>query len=310
MSAALEIQKDGCGLLGIEDISHAAPGTADRMLRDLNASLQHIYTLMGDSFWCEEPQGYLIRGPQSVTVSVTQKSQAITITGYSSWMAGCTIVIPGDEAQNVIITAAGASPTLLKPYTGPTAAGVVATIYQDVIQPGDNVRQVIPPVVIEGKWELVPLESERTRQTYDAGGTMNSNHGAGPWLYPLTFAQREIQTPTAFLIVQQSTFNGSRGPVLRFSSLPDEQMVITMKVEQTAPRVTAWNDSRTWLVPHAYHESILMPIFRMKFSSWPQFAGNRNDLQDDYDTALAMLESLKPHGYVESNVVCAGDFTD
>lgn len=309
MPAASDIRDDLLGLLGLESITHAPAGAATRMLADLNAALQHIYTLMGDSFWCEEPAGFLIRAPQTVSVSVTGGSQALTITGYSSWMLGCTIVIAGDAAQNVIVSAGG-SPSLLKPYTGSTNATASAIIYHDVIAPGSNVKQVLGPVIIEGKWELVPLASERDRQTYDAGATMQSNHGAEPWLYPLTFAQREVQCPTAYLLVQQSVHLGDRGPALRFSSLPDVQMVLTMNVEQTAPRVTGWDDSRTWLVPHAYTESILMPIVRMKFASWPHYTGSKNDLKDDYEAALAILDSLKPRGYRETRIECASDFND
>ncbi len=309
MPAAADIRTDLLGLLGLESIDHAPTGAATRMLVDLNGALQHIYSLMGDSFWCEEPAGFLVRAPQTVSVSVTAGSQAVTITGYAAWMLGCTIVISGDEAQNVIVSAA-ANVSLLKPYTGSTNAAASATVYQDVIAPGANVRQVIGPVVIEGKWELVPVPSESVRQIYDAGGTTRSNHGADPWLYPLTFAQREIQCPTAYLIVQQSTHLGNRGPALRFSSLPDEETVITMKVEQTAPRIESFDDTRTWLVPHGYHESILMPIVRWKFASWPHFAGNRGDLKDDFEAALAILDTLKPRGYRESQVECASDFND
>jgi hypothetical protein len=305
MPAASDIRDDLLGLLGLESIDHAPPGTSARMLSDLNGALQQINTLAPDSFFSQEPLGFLVRAPTTVTVSVTAQSQAITITGWAAWMAGCTIVIAGDANQNVILTSASASKTLLKPYMGSTNAAASAIVYQDVIAPGDNVKQIIAPVMVEGYWELVPVPHERHRQIFDA----SAMNGLSPAIYPLLFSRRPIQVPTGYLIENQATYLGYRNPVLRLSSLPDQNLVVSMGVEQTAPHITGWDDTRTWLVPYGYSDSILKPIVRYKFASWPHFTGNKSDLKDDYDAALAILDSLKPRGYVESHIGCASDFS-
>lgn len=306
MPAASDVRDDLLGLLGLESIDHAPAGTQTRMLADLNGALQQIFSTAPDSFWSEEPQAELIRAPFATTLTVTANSKAITFAGYASWMQGCTIVIDGDATQNALVMSAGASVSLLKPYTGSSGAGVGAVVYNDLIHPGAGVEQVMAPVIIEGKWELVPVAHERNRQTVDASA--GGNHGSSPLLYPLTWSDRPIQIPRAYLIERSAVYLGASTPAIRLSTLPDQALRITYRVKLTAPAVTSFSDTRTWLVPHSYHASILLPIVRWRFASWPQFTGDKTSLKDDYNDALAHLASLRPRGMSENHVQLGEDW--
>lgn len=282
-------------------------GGEARMLADLNAARTFIYSQAPDSWFSEDDRAEIIRAPTTVTLdNVTANSKAITFSAFTAaWQLGCTIVISGDTTQNRLVLS-GSSVSLLKPYTGSSGTNVSATIYQDVILPGSDVEQVMLPVMLEGQWELVPVSHERVRQALSGG---SGNHGLVPSLYPLTFTDRPIQLPRAFLAERSHVYStGVTGLGLRFDTLPDQAGRVSYKVKLRPVPVAAFSDTRTELVPFGYKESILYPIVRYKFASWPHFTGSQKTLKDDYDAAVAMLATLNPRGFQETAVDVGEDW--
>lgn len=310
MPAAADVRDDVLGLLGLESIDHAPPGCDARIRADLNAVLQQLYSLNPDTFWSEDQRAEQVRAPTTVTLDVTNGSKEIAFTGFQPWMGGCTIIIAGDDDENQLVQDRASGVQLMKPYQGTTGTGVTATVYQDVVQLGVDVEQAMAPVMLEGFWELVPVKHERDRQVIDAGSmTMNTNHGLTGRLYPLSSSRRAIQVPRAYLIERHAVFNGPITTRIRFSGLPDQAMVLSYLCKLTGvPRVEGWDDTRKWLVPYGYHESILLPMVRYRFAGWPQFTGSKNDLKPDYDAALAILGNLNPKAFGETHVAVGGDW--
>lgn len=291
-NTAAKVRDDLLGLLGLEALAHGPAGLEQRLLSDLNRALQEIYTLHPRPFFSADPRAGQVRAPLAVTLDVTAGGTAAgNLAPAADWMAGCTLVISGDAAQNMLVKTAGPSFSLLKPYQGGTAAGVAATVYQDVLHPGADVEQVIAPVIAEGYGELRPVTHERDRQAAHTGGP----------LYPLPWSQRPVQMPDAYLVERH--FDHSTGAVsarLRFSALPAAAFVcsFTAKLVAGMTAVTDLSDTRS-LVPFDLVDSVLLPIVRHKFASWPQFVGDAGALKADYDTALVMLAALNPRGYTE-----------
>lgn len=301
MSAASDVRDDLLSLIGAAAMADVNVGGEARMLADLNAARTFIFSQAPDSWFSEDDRAEIIRAPTTVTLdNVTANSKAITFTAFvPTWQLGCTIVIAGDTTQNRLVLS-GSSVSLLKPYTGSTAASVSATIYQDVILPGSDVEQVMLPVMLEGERELWPLDHERTRQAISAGNGRS---------YPLAFADRPIRLPYAFLTERSAVSStGVVNLALRFDSLPDQASRLAYKVKLRPAAVASFADTRTELVPFGYKESILYPIVRYKFASWPHFTGSQKTLKDDYDAALAMLATLNPRGFQETSVEVGEDW--
>lgn len=304
MAAAATVRDDILGLLSLEALSHGPSGLETRIINDLNATLQEIYSLLPKNWWVNDARAALVRAPTSCSVTVTADAQTITFVSpsYSAWMGGCSIVIAGDAAQNRIVVDAGASPTLLKPFQGTTGT-VAATLYQDVVQCGSEVEQVMGPVQFEGQRELIGLAHHRELETY-------GNEPPVP-LYPMEWGQRPVQLPTSYLVERHTIYSTSlTTPRIRFNSLPDQALVLNYRAKLTGlpVRVTALDDSRDYLVPFAYTESILLPLVRFRFSTWPQFTGDRAALKEDADAAKALLQNLNPQGYTPRCVDVGGDW--
>lgn len=305
-NTAAKVRDDILGLLGLEALSHGPAGLTARILSDLNRTLQEIYSLHPKAWFSTDHRAEQVRAPVSVTLDVTNGSKTIAnLATSSSWMVGCTIVIAGDSAQNMLVKTDTANFSLLKPYQGSTAAGVGGIVYQDVLHPGTDVEQVMAPVMAEGHWELRPVNHERDRQTADPGEYATSGHRATrSQLYPLPWTTRPIQIPEAYIV--ERNFDYSTGAVsarMRFSALPPAAFVCSFhaKIVAGMTTVTDLADTRT-LVPFDLVDSVLLPMVRWKFASWPQFTGDAGALKADYDAALVMLGNLNPKGYTERAV--------
>ena len=308
-------------MMGIETFDHAPPGLSDMGLRELNAVLQQIYSLLPDTFWREsDPRSTQLRAPATVSVIVATGAKTITFaSGWQSYMEGCTIVIAGDPAHNRLVHDAAEGNTLWLPYNG--ASGTVsATVYHDAVTIEDA-EQVIGPVMLLDHWELVPVASERARQIMDPGtGTIASgdNWLSGLYgLFPLLDYKRNIGTPTGFLTAPapfssaNTTYAIGKAVFLRLllTALPDIAYRLTYKVKGTTPAsIEDWSDARTWLVPYGYTESIVIPMVLWRLAKHPAFPRSQQELQPAYDVAAKMLQNMRPRGHQSTSVATGEDW--
>lgn len=314
MPAITTIRDDILGMMSLESLDHGPAGLQTRILNDTNAVLQEIYTMLPKQWWMEDARSERVRAPTTVSLTVTQNSKVITFAGYdSTWQGGCSIVIDGDPKQNRLITDAGASVTLQKPYSGSSGAKS-AVVYQDVVNCGSEVEAVLSPVVIENHGELIPCAHERDLQMHDPSGSASStNHGSRPGgLFPLDWNTKAIDVPSAFLIERHTLYSTSlTTPRIRFSTLPDQELVVNFRVKLTglpAARVASMNDTRDYLVPFQYTESVLLPLVRERFSSWPSFTGDTQRIDKDAEKARQILVKLNPKGYTPRRIGTGGDW--
>jgi hypothetical protein len=313
-AAAAQVQSEILEMMGIETFDHAPAGLSAMAIRELNAVLQQIYSLLPDTFWREsDPRSTQLRAPATVSVTVVNGAKSITfISGWQSYMEGCTIVIAGDPAHNRLVMDTAASATLWLPYDG--ASGTVsATVYHDAVTIEDA-EQVIGPVMLLDHWELVPVASERARQIMDPGtGTIASgdNWLSGLYgLFPLLDYKRNIGTPTGFLVAPAPYFTGKK-VVLRLllTALPDIAYRLTYKVKGLPPTaVDDWDDDRTWLVPYGYTESIVIPMILWRLAKHPAFPRSQQELQPAYDVAAKMLQNMRPRGHQSTSVATGDDW--
>lgn len=256
MSAAAAIRSHLLPYAGCTSVARLPDLTSTRMLSDLNAVLQQLY-----SGGQQENKTALIRGPATVTIeNVTAQSNAITFTsGYQSYMLGCTIQITGDFRENRLVKSNGTL-TLENPYMGSTGTNVTATIHFDCTTVGIEIAKIYEPMSLDRKWQVSLVD----RAVIDQ----------------LRFGldRRRIQRPIWAAVEDALDASGTPSRRILLDSLPDEAYILHFRADVRAPVVTGWDDARTALLPNGLDDSVLKPLVLMAFSSHPDFTGDVSNI--------------------------------
>lgn len=292
VSAAFTAQRaalDLCSLVGVTTLAAAPIALRNRILSDMNKTLQKLWTMV-PQWWNEDTQAERLRAPVAVS-GLGLTNGAKTISGLAdAWMAGCTIAIEGQEFQNQL----GAITELVNPYTGPTTANGSAIVYQDAINLGETIAGVLPPVILLGERELASLRGRRDVRTFSQhGGHRDEQLLIEPTSYWIG-ENRDVDVPIGYY-VERAVVSNRVINRLRLSPLPDREYVVQFQVRLEAPRLTAI-DSTVLRVPQQYVDSIFLPMLRLAFASWPEFKnqGNTSYIRDDSNEALQLIAKLKP----------------
>lgn len=137
MSAAAAIRSHLLPYAGCSTVERLPALTSTRMLTDLNAVLQQLY-----SGGQQENKTAFIRAPATVTINnVTTQDTAITFSGFASYMLGCTILIEGDWRENRLVKSNGTL-TLENPYLGSTGTNVSAQLHFDCTTVGIEIAKI------------------------------------------------------------------------------------------------------------------------------------------------------------------------
>lgn len=288
-----EARDDLLGLIGVENPTDAGQPVLDRILRDENAVLQKLWTML-PQWWSQVTAGDRLRPPQSIS-GITLVNSAASISGGSlaSWMVGCTIRLDGDSFDNELTSLT----TLARPYLGPSSSTGTATIYHDAITLGTGCVGVIPPVIILGGSELIPLRGQRDLQSFGAGGTYEHPHYQSGERFEdsaVIAQRRDIGTPVGYM-VERALAGSPTDLRLRVSPLPDREYVLQYEKRLATPRVTTL-DSTVIPMPQDMAESIFLPMLRWQFSTWKHFSseGMKTEIKGQYDEALQLLSKMKP----------------
>jgi hypothetical protein len=293
-----EAQNDLLGLIGVESASFAPHQVTTRILGDINATLQKLYT-MAVPWWTTTTDGVFIQAPATVAgLGVTKGSKSVTTPGTGTlpaWSAGCTIRLDGDSKDNelVAIDVSAATATLAIPYAGATGT-VGARVFCDAVTLPATVASVQAPVVVIGEHELVPLRSPR-----DVAGfapTVGHNRGAGRMIDDTFILSelRDIDVPLGYYVERATASNSQPVLRMRFSPLPDKEYTVQFEAKAEAPRIS--NLANEIPVPQNYAESIFLPMLRYQFSTWKHFEASaiRGELKAQYEDAFQLLAKLKP----------------
>lgn len=293
MSVVTDARDDLLGLIGIEDVSQANTPALTRILKDIRATQQEIYSLSPD-FWSKDDAGEALRAPTSLTgLGLTNGSRVITGAGLATWMHGCTVRLDGESFDNQIVVTALNTYGLLVPFQGTTTASGTGTVYHDALNLANTITSVRPPVILEGEMELYPLSGKRDFQGFGAGGVSVYADGQPVRVsYPALSDRKEVDTPIGYLVEQNVQYTGVTTARLRFYPMPNAAYVLRFEVRTAPSPVTGLDDARTQLAPHGYEESIFMPLLRARFAGWVHFEGDKEQIAKDEATARQLLANL------------------
>ncbi len=215
--------------------------------------------------------GGFLRAPVSVTLDLEQYSAEVTITGWEPWMAGCSIRIGGETADNAI----RAEEELVQPYLGPTASGVAATVYHDCISLAPGETEIFGPVEIPQTRRLSAAGSLAEFECYDVAQVGGNEYGH-LWV-KLHSSARQPAQPWAYFVDAEE---GATGPVtrLRVLPIPDQLYPLRYSVRLAPPAIEEADilpdedPGVEFPLPEGWDESVLLPLAIRRFTTHAAFA--------------------------------------
>lgn len=91
------------------------PNRNVEVLKAINSGLQEVFG-EGSPWLRHDERGFLVHAPTTITISVTDESDAAEITaGFESWMLGCTFSLDGKDNKIKAIDAAGYASLTVNP---------------------------------------------------------------------------------------------------------------------------------------------------------------------------------------------------
>ena len=258
-------------MCGLEDITHASNDFTQRVLDEGNRTLQEVSVFIDDRYSFEEARGIYVQPKVTTTAGVTLGSTALTGITPVSWMAGCSIQIEGSPVYNRL-RKVGADFVLARPYLGSTGTHAV-TIWHDSVQLPSDVAAVKAPFFYGDK-ELALSNSDDIRN-YVGESTANR---AGVPSYVATVAAK---TGDAAILL-----------ALMFDALPEGGSEVSFTASGLVANFADLNDTREAIMPFSMEASILLPVFRFFFSSYPGSQVSESDLSNSYQMAQAAMERI------------------
>jgi hypothetical protein len=299
---------DLLGLVGLEDPVYASDQMKERILSDINATLQVIWTMV-PPWWSVRQNGRLVNAPFQVAtgISIVKGAKVATTNSFPrlpEWSEGCTIRLGDDAEDNEVVrrdVPGNLSFELMRPYAGSSLASVgTATVYNDAFDLDAQVAGVQPPVVLLGERELLPLRGERDLRVYaaDTGHRRTSYHDIAGGL-TVVGNRRDVDVPIGYYVESvyvQPPANEVRLR-LRLTPLPANEGTLQFEERLTPPRVVSLaNSAEIVPLPQGMFESVFLPMVRMQFSTQKHFESSqlRPVLKAQADQAFQLLAKLKP----------------
>lgn len=269
------------------------PGRNEAIALAMNGALQELFGKA--SPWVRyDERGHLINAPTAVTVAVTNGSTAATITGWASWMAGCSIVIDGSSLDNAIRN--DASSAVLKfPHDGTTGTHP-AFVYHDCFTLDADVMETCSPVKANRR-PLGPL----TSGDFPAAAQSDQDFGFHRRITEPSDAPRIVERagqPLAYAIETWSK-DAVTAPRIRMKLQPSPNAAGYLEYRaMLAPPVVVADLLSTALlpIPLQFVQTLYYPVAvkRLSAGAFFQSGATAQSILDAYAEALRQLSDLNP----------------
>lgn len=295
--------------------SELARGKSASIIADCAAYINASMRLVADKapHLFKKPGGGLLGAPLSVS-GLGMTFGSTTITGFSAFasaMRGCTIRIAGSSYDHEIVSATEIS----RPFDGPTAGGLGATVYFDCIPLDVTISGIIGPVMIPSIG-VIGLANSRDQfltggYNFASGSRSGLSHSVLPFSMNFT---KLVGRPERWMCEEggYDPSNTSTLLLMRFYPMPSQLYTVVFEKIMKPPVYTSADidsddggaDPGT-TVPFDGVEQRLMPILTkkwMKHYSFDQPNTVKQEINDDYQNALDSLEKEKPTNDYKSAV--------
>lgn len=281
MAIVADITELLLSMIGLESVSDG-PASVEQ---EIIACLQDAQCLLADSnpayfYKMREGEAMVVREPATITLDVAQFGKTAIITGWESWMSGCSILIDGDTNYNRLLnpTAAGSTKSLQRPYMGTTGTKT-ATVWCDWLLLEKYIRSVCQPVTLDQSVMLGRAESLAAVTGKSAAPRLPVTGLPSQW-YPLAF-----------------THLGDDRAGILLNRLPSAQYLLSFDAKIAYDPILSLSDARTEIVPGGGRDnSIFLPVVRYLFASQPGCSTPKSELQDGFQRATTAALALRVDG--------------
>lgn len=295
-----QVRDDLASYIGVEDPTHIPDNALARMRNDLNAALQEIWA-KGPGWLKEGNVGGILYGPTNVTLgTITQSSNVWTgADTLPAWVSRNTIRIDGETYDNQILSKARKE--FIIPISGATRAGS-GIVFGDCIKL-PSYTQSVQRVIIPDKYQLNPVPDSTALMRNGRYG-YRLDYGS-EFEYNTITTRLDVRNPTHFKIethrpISPDGYQNTFEYYVRVVPLPPVPTAVQIDIEIGPPRYATFTTlpgpEEEIPMPNNYAESILLPIVRAKFCTWPHF--NQPDaiktLMDEADLAMRQLDNIRP----------------
>lgn len=268
-------------------------GDLDDIAGTMTEALQLIWD-MGPSEMKEQPGSCYLHAPTQVTLTATQGSTVISgISGFQSWMLGCTIRINGDDQDNQLEN----QTTIGVAYAGTSGSGIGATVYGDCVQLDETVQNVIAPLCLPNQLPLIPADTYGDFIRIGGWPLVTGPDGSTVGYPFFWFVRKIIARPITWFV------QGYYDPTLdylprriRFNPMPDQAYSASYVKGLVPIRISVSDidpDPGTKIpIPNQWHERVFLPICRQILSGKPKFknSGCMPEINRAYRMAIQALE--------------------
>lgn len=271
-------------------------GDMEEALITLNAALQEVCA-EGPSALTEKPISEVLRPPAQITLNATQYSKTVSaVTGWASWMKGCTVRIQGDAQDNRLLS----ETELQSPFMGNTGTGTGATVYGDTLPLPSNYLNIIGPIELpDRRLVLVPDPSAyRDLQKRDNTGLVTyESYGS--------FQNKMMGTPEIAFVDADYNAALTYLPIyLRVNPMPDRAYPIGFRVKCKPTLFTMadieegdYTTDPGSTIPLEWTESVLLPVALQRWTAHPSCVIDPRqsaEILRQYNQAILFLQSLRP----------------
>lgn len=268
-----------------EDVSSMDDALSARLMGDINAVGQYLFSHGPGSWWGEGPQGDRLKAPATVTVGTTEASK--TVTGsFSTYMHGCTVRLAGE--WNRIFQTAVSTWELMIPAAA-TNASASMVVYHDCLNLTDS-SITLSHVMLDGYGYLEPANSNADLEVplwygFTPNAPTRLSHSA--WTI-----ERQVDIPRQYGIDGTQLYGGSFVAQIRVNPLPNTAYAIHWTQKEKFSKVADWADTRTTLIPHEYTESVFIPLVLEKLLKHPGFEGDKDVIREEANLAREIMQTL------------------
>lgn len=272
--------------------SDTYPGRNAAVLEAMNGAMQECFG--NSSPWVRwDERGAILKVPAAVTIAVVSGSRDAVITGWESWMAGCSIVIAGHDCDNQIRNDAAAC-RLKYPYDG-TSGTVAATVYHDSLTIDEDVMAIFGPLSVQGR-QIHP------RPSADFGNVQSDDYGAHSDFGITRSNYRPRIGPSSGqpLVYTVETWSASElaAPTLRLRISPASAIsgVADYRVMLRPPVIDDLLSESVPPIPFGFVQTIFMAIARKKLMACPFWRdqSNADEITRSHTEAIELLSKIHP----------------
>lgn len=192
-----------------------------------------------------QPGSAYIHNPTAITADVTLGSTTVAnFTTFASWMVGCTVRFGSDTQDNEVLSAT----LLARPFTGVTASGATATVYNDCLTLDATVEKIVGPITLQDNRQVFEVTN---RQDFIFRGRfpVNESYGGRPipvYTYDASFLpfwalgpkQDDYYPAVYYLDTYLDQVNSVLYKRIRLSPMPNKAQSIGWTNKMTPIRVT------------------------------------------------------------------------